>query len=60
MAYLFVFSHSRLRSAPCHPPFGLGWTWLDRLLDEDFDWTRLLLHHHWYVFNSILNVCQFY
>jgi hypothetical protein len=26
MAYLFVFSHSRLRSAPCHPPFGLGWT----------------------------------
>lgn len=29
-----------------HPPFGFGWPWLDRLLDEDLDWTWLLIHNH--------------
>ena len=35
-----------LRSAPRHPPSGLGRSRLDRLPDEDSDWARLQLRHN--------------
>ena len=51
-----IFRYPRLRSAPRHPPFGFGWSWLDRLLDENLDWTWLFFHHHRYVLCHVITV----